>query len=60
MSKIMEELRCHECGKKLSRKQPLFDTAWSGLYWCGSPECAYEIMAENCAEFDADDPINHD
>jgi len=55
MSKIMDEMRCYICKKKISKKQPLYDTAWSGLYWCDSPECAFEIMQNECDEIDSDD-----
>ena len=58
MTKILDELVCSHCGKKLSHKQPLYETAWSGVYWCGSPECAYEILMGECEELDPDDECN--
>lgn len=60
MTKIINELRCACCGKKLSSKQPLFDTAWSGVYWCGDPECANWILQGNCTELDATDECNRE
>jgi len=57
---ILDELCCEACGKQLSHKQPLWDTAWLGVYWCGSGECALDILQGNCEEFDADDPTNHE
>ena len=60
LGKILDELKCDSCGKKLSRKEPLFDTAWSGVYWCGQTECAYNILDAECEEFDFDDPNNHE
>ncbi len=60
MSKIFDELRCYHCNKKLSKKQTLFDTAWSGIYWCGEDECAVSILINQCEEFDANDPCNHE
>ncbi len=58
--KIFDELKCEVCGKKLSAKQTLFDTAWSGVYWCGGPECALELLQECCEELSADNPCNWD
>ena len=58
--KILDELTCRSCGKKLSKTQPLFETAWSGLFWCGETSCAKNIMDDECTELDADDPCNHD
>lgn len=60
MGKIFDELHCQNCGKKLSNKQPLFDTAWSGVYWCGSIDCAMEIMSNCCEEFDSEDECNRE
>jgi hypothetical protein len=60
MGKILDELKCDSCGKKLSKKQPLFETAWSGVYWCGSPGCANEILFEQCNELDPEDDVNHE
>ncbi len=58
--KILDELRCMSCGKKLSRKQELFDTAWLGIYWCGAPACAMEIMEAECEELDYEDDCYHE
>ena len=55
MGKILEELRCGICGRKLSRRSPLYETAWRGLYWCGRVDCADEIMRQECEELSADD-----
>lgn len=60
LGKIYDELRCSSCGKKLSKKQTLFDTAWLGVYWCGQQECAYYILDGECEELDVDDPCNHE
>ncbi len=60
LGKILDELRCDVCSKKLSRKQPLWDTAWLGVYWCGRDRCAAELLLGNCEEFDVDDPCNHE
>lgn len=58
--KIFDELACEVCGKQLSRKQPLWDTAWLGVYWCGSTECAYELLLGNCEELDPEDSCNQE
>ena len=58
--KILDELCCGACGQKLSRKHPLFDTAWSGLYWCGRPSCAFDILDAECEELDYEDTCNHE
>lgn len=60
MGKILDELCCQSCGKKLSKKQPLFDTAWLGVYWCGAGNCASQILEGNCEEFDPEDPCNQE
>ena len=60
MSKILNELKCSACGKKLSKKQTLFDTAWLGTYWCGKTECAKYIMDNCCEELDPDDDTNRE
>lgn len=60
MGKIFDELRCLHCGKKLSRKQPLYETAWLGVYWCGKAECAYEILMNECEELDPNDKCNYE
>ena len=62
MSKVLDELRCYSCKKKLSHKQTLFDTGWSGVYWCGSNECAIDIMGDMCGsdEFNVDDDTNRE
>ncbi len=60
MSRISDEMKCSVCGKKLSKKQVLFDTAWSGVYWCGDQECAQSLLETQCTEFSADDPCTWD
>lgn len=60
MAKIIDDLRCDACGKKLSKKQPLFDTGWLGVHWCGADKCAAEIMENNCDEMGAADPCNYE
>jgi hypothetical protein len=57
--KIQDELRCI-CRKKLSSKQRLYETAWSGVYWCGDPKCAHRIMRRECERMKASDPCNHE
>lgn len=47
---LLEELYCSGCRKKLSTKQKLFETVWSGIYWCGGRECAYKIMRRERGE----------
>ena len=47
-TKILDELRCDGCGKKLSQKQTLYETAWSGVFWCGRDKCAIKIMEDEC------------
>lgn len=51
--KILDEMRCSICGRKLSRAKALFETAWSGVYWCGSEPCAFELLTNECEELDA-------
>jgi hypothetical protein len=58
--KILDELHCGHCGRKLSKARALYETAWSGLYWCGKQKCAYEIMQSECEELSCDDPCNWD
>jgi hypothetical protein len=60
MGKILDELVCDACGKKLSKKQQLFDTGWLGVHWCGEESCAADIMQDNCDEMDPDDSCNHE
>lgn len=57
---ILDELRCASCDKKLSEEQSLFDTAWLGIYWCGSSDCAYDILDSQCEELDPDDENNRE
>lgn len=59
-AKILDELCCEGCGKQLSPKQPLFDTAWSGVYWCGKTDCALAILEGNGEELNAEDKCNHE
>ena len=58
--KILDEACCSGCGKQLSAKQPLFDTAWSGVYWCGNAKCAQGILEANCEEISAEDKCYHE
>ena len=58
MGRILSELTCASCGDSLSTKQQLFDTAWLGVFWCGSADCAFEILDSNCTEFDPYDYCN--
>ena len=60
MNKVFDELRCYSCERKLSKKNALFETAWSGVYWCGSEECAGVILHNCCDELDYKDPCNHE
>ena len=60
MPKIMDDLRCAVCNKKLSKKQRLFDTAWSGVYWCGGSKCAETLLLNECKEFDTADKCTHE
>ena len=53
--RILDEMRCSACRKKLSETQSLFDTAWLGVYWCGSDRCAVKIMNDYTEEFDPED-----
>ena len=46
--KILDELKCAGCRRKLSAKQRLYETAWGGVYWCGAPICAHQIMWREC------------
>lgn len=61
MPKILDELCCASCDRKLRKNSKLYDTAWSGVYWCGRSKCAVKIMEWECRreEFDPDDPCNH-
>lgn len=58
MAKLYDELKCYICEKVLSEDQELYETAWSGVYWCGSNECAGEILTDLCEELDFTDPDN--
>lgn len=61
-TKVLEELRCDGCDRKLSAKKPLYETAWSGCYWCGRGKCAIKIMEDNCLgeELDVNDDCNRE
>ena len=61
-TKVMDELQCSNCGRKLSVKHSLYETAWSGVYWCGRDKCAIEIMTEECSadELDPNDNCNRE
>ncbi|HOI38491.1 MAG TPA: hypothetical protein PLF11_14040 [Bacillota bacterium] len=58
--KILDELRCGGCRKQLSRSQKLYETAWSGVYWCGDAKCAFRIMRRECRDdrLKVSDPCN--
>ena len=60
--KILDELRCAGCRVKLSTGQKLYETAWGGVYWCGSSQCAHRIMWRECKNerLKVSDPCNHD
>jgi len=63
---ILDELRCESCHRKLGahnnehKRQPMYETAWSGLYWCGSPVCAYRIMCKECTRLSLKDSCNYE
>lgn len=58
----MDELRCSACDRKLSKRNELFETAWSGIYWCGREQCAIDIMTEECSsdQLDPEDECNRE
>ena len=60
MAKILDELNCFCCGTKLSKEDTLFETAWSGVYWCGRHDCAISIMEDECEKLDAEDSCCHE
>ncbi len=60
MSKILDELHCYSCGRKLRRNSKLYDTAWSGVYWCGRKICAFKILIEECQELSVYDDLNRE
>ena len=58
--KILDDLRCDICKKKLAKSQKLYETAWSGVYWCGVARCAYLIMKRECSKLRPGDPCNRE
>lgn len=54
IKKYDELLCCESCGQIGDDKTPLFDTAWSGVHWCGSASCAHTIMRDNCDNIDVE------
>ena len=64
--RILDELHCGACkvkmGKKLldGKRQRMYETAWSGLFWCGDPKCAHKIMRKECERLSLRDSCNYE
>ena len=43
------ECKCAACGETPD-ETTLFETGWSGIYWCGGTDCAFIIMESECTE----------
>ena len=48
IKEIQEEIYCSGCKRALRKDLPMYETAWSGVYWCGDPRCATKILKREC------------
>ena len=51
-------LQCSICDRTQSTIQPIYETPWDGVYWCGNPNCALELMRQMCEEVPFDENDN--
>lgn len=48
IKEIQEEIYCEGCKRPLRKDLPMYETAWSGIYWCRDPRCATKILRREC------------